>query len=85
MVLGLAGGYANILLTQSLRMADTGLVTPIKYLSLVFAATAGYFIFGEELKLTTLVGAGFIVVGTYIIFRREQFLKKQVVPLRHET
>ena len=24
-VLGLAGGYANILLTQSLRMADTGL------------------------------------------------------------
>ena len=28
-VLGLAGGYANILLTQSLRMADTSLVTPI--------------------------------------------------------
>ena len=84
-VLGLAGGYANILLTQSLRMADTGLVTPIKYLSLVFAATAGYFIFGEELKLTTLVGAGFIVVGTYIIFRREQFLNKQVVPPRYET
>jgi Predicted membrane protein len=84
-VLGLAGGYANILLTQSLRMADTGLVTPIKYLSLVFAATAGYFIFGETLKLTTLVGAGFIVVGTYIIFRRERTLKKQVVPPRYET
>ena len=49
-VLGLAGGYANILLTQSLRMADTGLVTPIKYLSLVFAASAGYFIFGELLN-----------------------------------
>ena len=46
---------------------------------------AGYFIFGEELKLTTLVGAGFIVVGTYIIFRREQTLKKQVVPPRYET
>jgi len=84
-ILGLAGGYANILLTQSLRMADTGLVTPIKYLSLVFAATAGYFIFGESLKLTTLVGAAFIVVGTYIIFRREETLKKQVVPPRYET
>ena len=84
-ILGLAGGYANILLTQSLRMADTGLVTPIKYLSLVFAASAGYFIFGEALKLTTLIGAAFIVVGTYIIFKREQTLKKQVVPPRYET
>ena len=85
MILGLAGGYANILLTQSLRMADTGLVTPIKYLSLVFAATAGYFIFGEALKLTTLIGALFIVAGTYIIFRREYTLKKQLVPPRYET
>ncbi len=84
-VLGLAGGYANILLTQSLRMADTSLVTPIKYLSLVFATTAGYFIFGETLKLTTLIGAAFIVVGSYIIFRREETLKKQVVPTRYET
>ena len=57
----------------------------IKYLSLVFAATAGYFIFGEALKITTLVGALFIVVGTYIIFRREETLKKQVVPPRYET
>ena len=84
-ILGLAGGYANILLTQSIRMADTGLVTPIKYLSLVFAATAGYFIFGESLKLTTLAGAAFIVAGSYIIFRREKTLKKQIVPPRYET
>ena len=84
-ILGLAGGYANILLTQSLRMADTGLVTPIKYLSLVFAATAGYFLFDESLKLTTLIGALFIVAGTYIIFKREETLKKQVVPPRYET
>ncbi len=84
-ILGLAGGYANILLTQSLRMADTGLVTPIKYLSLVFAASAGYFIFEESLKTTTLIGAVFIVVGSYIIFRREEILKKQVVPPRYET
>ena len=66
-------------------MADTGLVTPIKYLSLVFAATAGYFIFGETLKITTLIGAVFIVAGTYIIFRREEILKKQIVPPRYET
>ncbi len=78
-ILGLAGGYANILLTQSLRMAEASLVTPIKYLSLIFAATAGYFLFDENLKLMTLLGAILIAVGSYIIFRREETLKKQVV------
>ena len=52
---------------------------------LVFAATAGYFLFDEALKTTTLIGALFIVVGSYIIFRREEILKKQVVPPRYET
>ena len=60
-------------------MADTGLVTPIKYLSLVFAVTAGYFIFGEALKLTTIVGAGFIVVGT-CLFLEEGALKNKWSP-----
>ena len=34
--------------TAATRKFKSGLVTPIKYLSLVFAATAGYFIFGES-------------------------------------
>ena len=83
--MGLCGSVANLLLTQSYRLAEASLVTPIKYLSLVFAATAGYIIFGESLKTTTIIGALFIVVGTYIIFRREETLKKQVVPPRYET
>ena len=52
-ILGLAGGYANILLTQSLRMADTGLVTPIKYLSLVFAVFQKYF-FVKSIRLSLI-------------------------------
>jgi drug/metabolite transporter (DMT)-like permease len=35
-VLGLCGSVANLLLTQSYRLAEASLVTPIKYLSLVF-------------------------------------------------
>ncbi len=81
-LLGLAGGVANLLLTQGYRLADASLVTPIKYLSLVFAIVAGYFIFSEVPKVMTLFGAGLIVVSSFIIFRREETLKKQVVAPR---
>ncbi len=81
-LLGLAGGIANLLLTQSYRLADASLVSPIKYLSLVIAVAAGYLIFSEIPKIMTLVGAGLIVVSSFIIFRREETLKKQVVAPR---
>jgi len=79
LLLGLAGGVANLLLTQSYRLADASLVSPIKYLSLIVAIIAGYFIFSEVPKLMTLFGAGLIVVSSFIIFKREEVLKKQVV------
>ena len=41
---GLVGSVANILLTVSLRYAEASLVTPTKYLNLVFAILLGYFI-----------------------------------------
>ena len=81
-ILGLAGGVANLLLTQSYRLADASLVSPIKYLSLVVAIVAGYFIFSEVPKSMTLFGASLIVVSSFIIFRREATLKKQVMAPR---
>ena len=36
-LLGILGGLANLWLTQSYKFADVSLVTPLKYLSLVFA------------------------------------------------
>ncbi len=82
LLLGLAGGIANLLLTQSYRLADASLVSPIKYLSLVVAVVAGYLIFNEVPKIMTLFGAGLIVMSSFIIFRREVTLKKQVVAPR---
>lgn len=81
-ILGLSGGVANLLLTQSYRLADASLVSPIKYLSLVVAVVAGYLIFSEVPKIMTLFGASLIVVSSFIIFRRESILKKQVVAPR---
>jgi len=79
---GLVGSVANILLTISLRYAEASLVTPTKYLNLVFAILLGYFIWSEIPKLLTLVGAGLIILSSVIIFMRESQLKKKVVSSR---
>ena len=47
-----------LLLTQSYRLSEASLVTPIKYLSLVFAIIFGFFIWSEIPKVLTLLGAG---------------------------
>ena len=79
---GIIGSYANILLTVSLRIAEASLVTPTKYLNLVFAILLGYFIWGEIPKILTLLGASLIIISSIIIFMRESQLKKQVVSPR---
>ena len=53
-ILGLCGSVANLLLTQSYRLAEASLVTPIKYLSLVFAIIFGFFIWNEIPKVTNI-------------------------------
>ena len=79
---GIIGSYANILLTASLRIAEASLVTPTKYLNLVFAILLGYFIWGEIPKILTLLGATLIIVSSIIIFVRESKLKKAVISPR---
>ena len=79
---GIIGSVANILLTISLRIAEASLVTPTKYLNLVFAILLGYFIWGEIPKVLTLLGAGLIIASSVIIFMRESQLKKQVISPR---
>lgn len=70
-LIGLSGSIGNIFLTKSIREADVSLVTPVKYLSLVFAMLAGRFIFKEEISILTMSGACLIIFSTFIIFKRE--------------
>ena len=81
-ILGLCGSVANLLLTQSYRLAEASLVTPIKYLSLVFAIIFGFFIWSEVPKALTLLGAGLVIISSLVIFIRENELKKQIVAPR---
>ena len=84
MLIGVFGGVANLWLGQSYKLAEVSLVSPLKYLALVFAIVFGYFIWGEIPSFKTLLGAALVIISSIIIFRREIYLKKQVSISRHE-
>ena len=83
-LVGVWGGVANLLLTQAYKFSDVSLGTPLKYLALVFGIFFGYLIWDEVPSIKTLAGASLVVISSFIIFRREIYLKKQPSIARHE-
>ena len=83
-MVGILGGLANLWLTQSYKFSDVSLVTPLKYLTLVFAIFFGYVFWNEIPTFKTLIGAALVITSSIIIFRREIYHKKQVSISRHE-
>ena len=83
-MVGILGGLANLWLTQSYKFSEVSLVTPLKYLALVFGIIFGYLIWDEVPTIKTLIGAGLVIISSIIIFRREIYLKKTVSISRHE-
>ena len=83
-LLGILGGLANLWLTQSYKFSDVSLVTPLKYLALLFAIFFGYVFWNEIPTFKTLIGAALVITSSIIIFRREIYHKKQVSISRHE-
>ncbi len=78
-IMGICGSIGNLLLTQSYRMVEASLVTPVKYLSLVFALIFGYLLWNEVPKTLTLLGSALVIISSLIIFIRETKLKKQII------
>ena len=83
-MVGILGGLANLWLSQSYKYSEVSLVTPLKYLALVFAIIFGYFIWSEVPTLKTLIGALLVILSSFIIFRREMTLKSRLSVSRHE-
>jgi drug/metabolite transporter (DMT)-like permease len=78
--MGIFGGVANLWLSQSYKYSEVSLVTPLKYLALVFAIFFGYFVWEEIPTIKTLVGSFLVIISTLIILRREIY-KKKLLPL----
>ena len=83
-LVGLFGGVANLWLSQSYKFSEVSLVTPLKYLGLVFAIFFGYLIWGEVPSLKSLIGGLLVILSSIIIFRREIIIKKAPTIQRHD-
>ncbi len=83
-MVGILGGLANLWLSQSYKYSEVSLVSPLKYLGLVFAIIFGYFIWKEIPTSKTLLGALLVIISSIIIFRREMYLKKKLSVSRHD-
>jgi drug/metabolite transporter (DMT)-like permease len=71
--LGILGGFAHILLSESYRYATASLVAPFDYTSMLWALLLGYWLFGELPDTLVYVGASIVAAaGLFVIWRERQ-------------
>ena len=71
---GILGGFGQIALTESYRHAETAVIAPFEYTSMLLALAAGYFIFAEVPTMPMLAGGALVVSAGLIIIWRERRL-----------
>src|SRR5215470_16810516 len=72
-VIGICGGVAHILLTESYRLAPASLIAPFDYTSMLWALLLGFLVFGEVPSVLVFVGAGIIAAaGLFVIWRERR-------------
>lgn len=77
--LGVLGGLAHILLTESYRYAAASVVAPFDYTTMLWAFLLGYALFGEVPTLYVLVGAIIVAgAGLFVIWRERQLGLKRM-------
>lgn len=71
--LGLLGGMAQILMTDSFRHAPASVLAPFAYTSMIWAVGIGYFWFGEVPAMIVLAGAAIVIgAGLFVIWREQK-------------
>ncbi len=69
-ILGLGGAVAHWLLILAHKHAPASVLSPFFYMQLLFAAVAGYFVFGSVPDRWTLLGGGIVIAsGLYLLYR----------------
>ena len=76
-MVGILGGFANLWLSQSYKFSEVSLVTPLKYLALIFGIFFGYIFWNEIPTIKTLLAHALVIISSIIIFRREILLKNK--------
>jgi len=71
--IGLLGGIAQILVTHSYRFADTSVIAPFEYTSLVWSILLAWWIFGDVPGPAMLAGSVIVIAaGLFVIWREHR-------------
>ena len=71
---GVISVCALLCINRSLKLAPASVVVPYQYTMIVWAVMFGYVVFEDVPSVSTLIGAGIIVLAGIYIFLREQAL-----------
>jgi drug/metabolite transporter (DMT)-like permease len=72
-MLGIVGGLAQILMTESFRHAPASVLAPFAYTSMIWAVAIGYLWFGEIPEAIVLAGAAIVIgAGLFVIWREHR-------------
>lgn len=70
---GLIAGLAQLLMTESFRLAPASVVAPFDYTTMLWAFALGYAMFGEVPSAVVLAGAAVVMLaGLFVIWRERQ-------------
>ncbi len=75
--LGTLGGAGQLAMTQSLRLADTHVVTPFDFSRLIFVSVLGYLLFDQVPDIFVWIGGAMIFAAIAFITYREHQLKQK--------
>jgi drug/metabolite transporter (DMT)-like permease len=76
-LIGILGGIGQILLTQCYRHADTSIIAPFEYTTMIWALLFGWFVFGELPTAAVSAGAGLVAAAGVFVLWRERRLGLQ--------
>ena len=79
-LVGLLGGMAQYLMTLSYQHLAIGIVSPLKYLSIVFSGVIAYLVWAEVPDLQSLCGILLIIITGLYTLHRELAVKSRAMP-----
>lgn len=77
-ILSITGALGHYLMIRALNLTEASRVQPFVFLQMAFASGIGIFIFGEELKSTTILGASIVVAsGLFTLWRERLHARRE--------